>query len=73
MIREVEARRGSQLSRDHREGFLRGAHVKLKPNKEIGVGKADQSRGNSRQRAQHRRGRASECSGTRDEGVGHTA
>lgn len=49
MLREMEAkRRGSRLSRDHREGFLGGAHIKLKPNGEIGVCKADGSRGNSR-------------------------
>lgn len=61
------AQRGSQ-------GGLPGvAPIKLKPNEEIGVCKADGSRGNSRQRAQHKTGRASECSGSRDEGVGHTA
>lgn len=37
MLREMEAkRRGGRLSRDHREGFLGGAHIKLKPNEEIG-------------------------------------
>lgn len=75
MLREMEAkRRGGQLSRDHREGFLGGAHIKLKPNEEIGVCKADGSRGNSRQgEPRSARGLGRKEWDTQLQGQGHTA